>query len=133
MDYEDLVPPEPGDEGSNSTPSNGGSNSQPNEPKPDLRTWDPEAALASAEEESKIFDKTLPQLAQTKIEESVTAAVDSMRWLALFSNNDNTRFRAAAYLIDRAFGPMKAGDGGVTTKDPLEEMMAKLEATANEA
>lgn len=65
-------------------------------------------------------------LARRLFKENAGAAANSIIQLAKHSSNENTRFKAASYVLERALGPVnmiKPNDSG---DDPLMAMVAAL-------
>ena len=100
------------------------------------KTWDPQEVKRSIDMQLNFDDPDLPvdtrneptALARAKAKAAVPVAMDSIIYLATYSENESIRLKSATYLIDRVFGrvtdmPMDASM--VDDSDPLTQLVKK--------
>jgi hypothetical protein len=78
------------------------------------REWVPDEALEALQQERMFSGEGEEDLANRLLRENLPAAVMSVCNLAIHSNNENTRLRAAQYVIDRNMGRIAAPGEGAT-------------------
>jgi len=85
--------------------------------------WDPEELARLVKLECETMGKSPEQLANDKLIENVAFAVDSIVWLAMYSDTETTRFTAAKYIVEQVIG--KADTMGVAAEktDVFERIM----------
>jgi hypothetical protein len=88
-----------------------------------MKEWDPETSLKSLTEEAAVWDETATQHAQRLLKENLPLATQSICHIAIYGVNENTRLRAAQYVIDRNLGRVM-DTNALTTEDPFENLLA---------
>lgn len=88
--------------------------------------WDPETLANLIRKECEVFDKTPEQLATDKLMENIAFAVDSIVWLAMYSDHERTRFDAAKYIVEQVMG--RADTSGISgqSTDVFEELFNEI-------
>jgi len=91
------------------------------------REWVPDEALEMLAAEKMVHPNESPEVrAQRLFIESVDQAALSLINLAVHSNNEQTRFRAATYVVERVLGTVdKIGATG-SAKAPWERVQEEL-------
>jgi hypothetical protein len=91
--------------------------------------WDPQAVKDALDlEMHPIQDepsKSYTDVAESMLEENLPAAVQSLVWMSLWSENESYRYKASVYIIDRVLGrttdkPLKVED----SEDVLKKLLA---------
>jgi hypothetical protein len=91
--------------------------------------WNPEETLKAlelqrdVESEGDVLDDYIT-LAKKNLRSAVLGAVDSIRWLSMYSENESVRLRASQYLVDQVIG--KSSDAplsGVAGSDSLGDLV----------
>lgn len=90
------------------------------------RDWDPEAVKEALDLEMKYHDDKTPEAVATqKLKNSAAYAADAIIHLAIYSENESIRLKAATYITDRVMGkitdqPLGAGSKGDLLKQLLD-------------
>jgi hypothetical protein len=88
-------------------------------------SWDPAAALSALEMETRVHGEGEKPIDQAKrlIDENLPLATASVIHLALHGQNENQRFQAARYLMDRGLGKVTDQGTSVEGGDPIERLL----------
>lgn len=95
--------------------------------------WVDEKALEALKMESAVFgeglgSQTNPEIAERLFDENVVGATMSIIHIARCAPNDNLRFKAAQYIVDRVLGASKK-DPQNKDMDPLNRLIQELHNT----
>lgn len=97
---------------------------------PDTSGWDPDAALNSLVSEELVYGEANEREAAGRIfTEALPMAAKAITHLARFSKNEQLRFKAATYVVERNIGKIsELGDltGNAQNRDPLEALLGDV-------
>jgi hypothetical protein len=87
---------------------------------------DLEAKLAALEDERTLTEDTIEGQAKQLFKENLLPAVLGIANIALHSSNDNLRFKAQQYIVERNLG--RLGDVAPDAiEDPIEEVIRQMQ------
>jgi hypothetical protein len=93
--------------------------------------WNPEAIKQALDLELHPVQGEDPvdvlALARKKLKDALPFAVDSLVWLACYSENEAQRSKAATYIVDRVFGRVDASP--LERADEEDELKALIKAS----
>lgn len=93
-----------------------------------MPSWDPDAIKQALDLELNPVqgepDKEPRDIGRKKMLDNAALVVDSVVWLALYSDNEGTRLNASKYLIDRVYGRMT--DVPLPDGETVEDNLTKL-------
>src|SRR5262245_47078126 len=81
-----------------------------------------------ADSEQALFGESPAEYASRRLDEGLIDAIDTMCWMARFAEDENRRFQAAKYLLDRGFGTTSPFNGKHAEKedDPLRTLIDRI-------
>lgn len=90
-----------------------------------MREWDPEAVKQAIDMDLHLGDgaSTSEQLAIKRIRDNAAFAADSIVYLAMHSENESIRFKAAQYILDRVMGRVTDTPITESTEDAYSRLM----------
>jgi hypothetical protein len=87
--------------------------------------YDPDA-LDALKMEKELTDATDGQLADALLTQNASRAALSIVQLATTGTNENTKLRAAVYIVDRVLGPMEKGLKRDADNDALAALVQSI-------
>jgi len=94
-----------------------------------MKQWNPDDALKSLTAEETIMEHTKESLAKSIFDQNAPIAAQAIAHLAQFSENEQVRFKAATYVVERCMGRLQ--DAPPLHDDPLEAFLQELTKEAN--
>lgn len=94
--------------------------------------WNPEKVKQAIDMEMHVNGKKPEEVATKKLREALPAAVEALVQVALYSDNETLRCKAAQYIIDRNMGRVTDVPMGYKGSDPLTNLVEEIVSGGNE-
>ena len=88
--------------------------------------WDPDEALLATVKDKEIFNTSYEDQTREVLDQAGPSAARSVVNMALYSQNEPVRLKAATYILDRQLGRTGEEKQSQSTVDPLTALLGEI-------